>query len=227
MDEAGVAVEEEIMILPADYSDEANILWESATALNRAAARVSPHIQSLPPLLFFTDPARTPRPWETAARLPAGAAVVYRAFSRRDRFEVGMRLRSVTLEKQVKLLVGRDDSLAQEIGADGVHLPETSASRALEIRKAWPQALLTAAWHGETAPSYDGLDALVLSPLFRAGGASSEKPSLGVEAFRDKVQASSLPVYALGGVTAERAEALAATMACGLAGVDAVQAAFA
>ncbi|HEY0926902.1 MAG TPA: thiamine phosphate synthase, partial [Brevundimonas sp.] len=61
------------MILPAGYSDDARILWDAALALNRAATAVSPGAASLPPLLFFTDPERTPRPWETAARQPAGA----------------------------------------------------------------------------------------------------------------------------------------------------------
>lgn len=80
MDGAEKAEEEEVMILPAGYSDDARALWNAATALNRAAAAVSPAAAALPPMLFFTDPDRTPRPWETAARLPAGSAVVYRAF---------------------------------------------------------------------------------------------------------------------------------------------------
>ena len=73
MDGAEKAEEEEVMILPAGYSDDARALWNAATALNRAAAAVSPGAAWLPPLLFFTDPERTPRPWETAARLPAGS----------------------------------------------------------------------------------------------------------------------------------------------------------
>ena len=37
-------------------SDEAIRLWETAKALNRQAARVSPTAARLPPLIFMTDP---------------------------------------------------------------------------------------------------------------------------------------------------------------------------
>ena len=50
------------MILAKDYSDEARALWGTALDLNRVAAAVSPAAGRLPPLLFFTDPERTPRP---------------------------------------------------------------------------------------------------------------------------------------------------------------------
>ena len=50
------------------------VLWREAQGLARAAAAVSPRAVGLPPLLFFTDPQRTPQPWRTAAALPAGAA---------------------------------------------------------------------------------------------------------------------------------------------------------
>ena len=73
MDADRAAGDEAVMILAKDYSDEARALWGTALDLNRAAAAVSPAAGRLPPLLFFTDPERTPRPWETAAGLPTGA----------------------------------------------------------------------------------------------------------------------------------------------------------
>ena len=89
MDAGRAAGDEAVMILAKDYSDEARALWGTALDLNRVAAAVSPAAGRLPPLLFFTDPERTPRPWETAARLPAGAAVVFRAFGRADALVLG------------------------------------------------------------------------------------------------------------------------------------------
>ena len=216
-DEAG---EEAVMTLPDGYSDEAHALWNAATALNRQAGAVS-----LPPLLFFTDPERTPRPWETAARLPAGAGVVYRAFGRADAVETGRRLREATRQAEVRLLVGLDTALAEALQADGLHLPERAAAQAKAIRAARPGWLLTAAWHGGPIAA-DGLDALVLSPIFTAGGASASRPALGVEGFRSRAEAAGRPVYALGGVTAGNSSQLAATGACGLAAVSAIQAAF-
>ena len=219
MDEADEAGEEAVMTLPDGYSEEARTLWGAAVALNRRAGAVS-----LPPLLFFTDPDRTPRPWETAARLPAGAGVVFRAFGRPDAIETGRRLREATRAAGVRLLVGLDVDLAEGIEADGLHLPERATDRAGAIRDAHPDWLLTAAWHGEGRPPADALDALILSPVFPAGGASADKPALGVERFAARAADAGLPVYALGGVTPGNAMSL--SNACGLAGVDAVQAAF-
>lgn len=221
MDAEEEAGEEAVMTLPDGYSDAAHALWDAATALNRRAGAVS-----LPPLLFFTDPARTPRPWETAARLPPGAAVVFRAFGRPDALEIGRRLRAATRRAGVRLLVGLDIDLAQALEADGLHLPETSADRAPTVRVARPGWLLTAAWHGET-PAPQHLDALVLSPVFPAGGASAARPALGPDRFRDLAARTGTPVYALGGIDGDNAEGLMRSGACGLAGIAAIQSAFA
>lgn len=214
------------MILPTGYSDDARALWDAATALNRAAAAVSPAAAGLPPLLFFTDPDRTPCPWETAARLPAGAAVVFRAFGAVDAVETGRRLREATQAAGVRLLVGRDMALAEAVGADGLHLPEREAERAGGIRADHPGWFLTAAWHGGAFRA-EALDALVLSPVFIAGGASAGRSALGVAGFGEKAKIAALPVYALGGIRPDRTGLLAQSGACGLAGVEAIQSAFA
>ena len=225
LDDGAKAEEEGVMILPAGYSDDARALWDAGTALNRAAAAVSPQAAGLPPLLFFTDPDRTPRPWETSARLPPGSAVVYRAFGAADAVETGRRLREATTDRGLKLLVGLDADLAQTLAADGVHLPEREAYSAPAIRAAHPSWLITAAWHGGPT-SIQALDALVLSPIFPAGGASADKPSLGIVAFQERAQSVPLPVYALGGIKAANAASLTGTGACGLAAIDAIQSAF-
>jgi len=208
------------MTLPDGYSEEARALWDAATALNRRAGAVS-----LPPLLFFTDPERTPRPWETAARLPPGAGVVFRAFGAADAVETGRRLREATATAGGRLLVGLDADLAETIGADGVHLPERAAGQARGLRARRPGWLVTAAWRG-TAAAPAGVDALVLSPVFPAGGSSAIRPALGVEEFKRRTRVNDVPTYALGGVSARTVGALMGSGACGVAGVDAVQAAF-
>lgn len=210
-------------------AEDARALWAAALALSRsvapAAAAVSP--RPLPPLLFFTDPARTPRPWETAARLPTGAGVVYRAFGAAEAVETGLRLREATRTAGVTLLVGLDAALAEQIEADGVHLPERALSAAYALSGRRPDWLLTGAAHSaETVRSARDLHALVLSPVFPAGGTSAAKPALGVEGFSALAAQAPCPVYALGGITARNVEALNESGACGLAGVDAIQTAF-
>ena len=208
-------------------SEDARTLWQTATALARAAAAVSPPRRPLPPLLFFIDPTRTPRPWETAARLPAGAGVVFRHFGAADALETGLRLRAATKDAGVRLLVGLDADLAERIGADGVHLPERALSAAYALSGRRPDWLLTGAVHSlKAVKSARDLDALVLSPVFPAGGASAAKAALGIEGFQAMAAAAPCPVYALGGISATNAAALVGSGACGIAGVDAVQTAF-
>ncbi|MFZ3007547.1 MAG: thiamine phosphate synthase, partial [Phenylobacterium sp.] len=87
----------------------------------------------LPHLLYFTDPVRTPDPEAVAARLPKGAAIVYRTFGAPDADIVALRLKAIARRRGLKLLIGADESLAARVGADGVHLPERLVSRAARI----------------------------------------------------------------------------------------------
>jgi len=204
-----------------------NQLWQTAQALNRAAAAVSPGVAFLPPLLFFTDPVRTPRPWEVASHLPRGAGVVYRGFGRPEMADEARLLRRVTKERGLQLLIGLDADLAGIVGADGVHLPERDLGQAEALRSRHPEWIMTGALHGDAAASaLEVLDAVVLSPVFRAGGASADRDPLGVEAVTERVSRLPLPVYGLGGITAETAPALADTGLCGLAAIDGVVGSF-
>ena len=210
---------------------DAEILWEVASVLARDAAKVSRRngrpAPALPPLLFFTDPERTPRPWETAARLPAGSGVVFRAFGAADARETGLRLREATRRRDGLLLVGLDAELAEALEADGVHLPERALDRAAELAAARPDWRITGAVHSAAAlVRAGGLDAAVLSPVFAAGGASAVRPALGVQAFGEMARGSATPLYALGGLDAGNARGLIGSGACGLAGVSAIRAAF-
>lgn len=204
---------------------DAERLWGAALALNRAAAAVSLRVADLPPLLFFTDPERTPRPWETAARLPAGAGVVYRHFGAADAAETAARLRTMTREAGVRLLIGLDDALAEAVGADGVHLPQPALERAATLKAAHPDWIVTGALHG-AVENLEALDAVALSPVFAAGGASSVRPALGLEGFSALAAHLAHPAYALGGINAENATNLIGGGACGIAGVGGIVTAF-
>lgn len=210
---------------------EADILWQVASVLARDAADVSRaagrSAPDLPPLLFFTDPDRTPRPWETAARLPAGSGVVFRSFGAADARETALRLREATRRRAGLLLVGLDADLAEAVEADGIHLPERALDQAAALAAARPGWRITGAVHSAEALAGAGaLDAAVLSPVFPAGGASAGRPALGVRGFSDLVREPNVPVYALGGVDADNARALIGSGACGIAGVSAIRSAF-
>ena len=209
---------------------DAKILWEAASVLARDAAKVSQERDragpNLPPLLFFTDPDRTPRPWETAARLPAGSGVVFRHFGQADARETALRLREATRARAGRLLIGLDTELAERVGADGVHLPGRALDLAPALAVSRPDWIITGAAHSRPALDTPGLTALIVSPVFPAGGPSAVRPALGLERFTAWVEAAPCPVYALGGIDSGNVSSLVGSGACGIAGVSAFQTAF-
>jgi thiamine-phosphate pyrophosphorylase len=196
---------------------ELEALWRAARTLPGAVRDG----KRLPSLLFVTDPERVSDPVAVAERLPEGAGVVYRAFGRAEAERTGRALAEVARRRKLTLLVGADPDLTREIGADGVHLPERDLGRAAELRKAEPGWWLTTAVHGEAglrAAEVAGVDAALVSPVFPTRSGAG-RPVLGAETFERWAGASTLPLYALGGVTAARATELSG--AAGLAAVDA------
>ena len=94
--------------------------------------RGRPGRKALPSLLFFTDPDRTPDPEAIAARLPRGAAVVFRAFGAADAADRGAGLKAIARARGLKLLIGADETLAARLGADSLrYLPVESVSRSI------------------------------------------------------------------------------------------------
>lgn len=194
--------------------------------LSRTAATFSPRSvrgRILPNLLFFTDPARVAAPEAVAERLPRGAGIVFRAFGAADAVEQGRRLRAIADARGLTLLVGAHPALAEGIGADGLHTPERLAGDIPRLRAEHGRYLFTAAAHdlgAVRAAERAGADAVVISPVFPSNSPSAGQP-LGVEGLKDLIAATSLPVYALGGVRADTVTRLAG---CGLVGIAAVEA---
>jgi thiamine-phosphate pyrophosphorylase len=201
-------------------------LWAVAQALARAADAVRGGVRSrVPPMLLFTDPERTPRPWEIAARMPAGSGVVYRSFGAADALETAERLRRVTRERGMALLIGMDADLAERVEADGLHLAERALSAAYALSGRRPDWILTGAAHSvEAARQARDLDAVVLSPIFPAGGTSAGKAALGPE--RLSQASGATRIIALGGVTATNAARLSGGGAYGLAAIGGLAEAF-
>ncbi len=198
-------------------------------ALSRTAARLRPWLvrgKPLPNLLFFTDPVRTPDPERVAERLPAGAAVVFRAFGAPDAAGRGLRLREITRRRGLLLLVGADEALALAVEADGLHLPERLAANLPTLSGAHPDWLITIAAHDQAAAKAGaaaGADALVVSPVFPSASPSAGRP-LGVEGLKRIVEAVETPIYALGGMRSDTVAQLADTGIVGIAAVEALNA---
>lgn len=192
-------------------------LLEAAKRLRPARVPAKP----LPRLLFLTDPQRTPDPEAVLNTLPPEVGVIYRAFGAPDAIDQGRRLVAIARDRGLILLAGADPDLAEAIGADGLHLPERLADQLPALRAAHPDWIMTAAAHSPAAAQAAGTaDALLVSPVFPSNSPSAGAP-LGIEAFTALVAGCQVPVYALGGVTAQTALQLQRSGAAGLAGIDA------
>jgi thiamine-phosphate pyrophosphorylase len=195
-------------------------IWRAARRLTiRTGKR-----RALPPLLFFTDPVRTPDPVAVAERLPRGAAVVFRTFGRDGALEQGRALLRICRRRSLMLIVGADASLAARLGADGVHLPQRLAGRAGDIRALRSRFLVTVAAHDLPAALVArrcGADALVVSPIFRSRSPSAGRP-IGPRGLAAMIRCVGAPAYALGGVNVATVRTLAHTGAIGVAAVEAL-----
>lgn len=189
----------------------------------RAKARF-PTARTLPPLLFVTDPGRTPVPEAVARRLPRGSAIVFRAFGDEAAVARGRRLAAIARRRGLVLLAGADPALARAIGAHGVHLPERLAHRAGALKRLRPGWLVTAAAHGPTAARRAfgaGADAVLVSPVFESRSPSAGT-ALGPIRFAALARKAPGPVYALGGVDGRTARRLIGSGAVGFAAVEAL-----
>ncbi len=195
-------------------------LWRAALRLRGAQKAAS----ATPPLLFFTDPHRTPLPASIVPRLPRGAGLVYRPFGAIDRLHEGKKLASACRSGKVMFLVGGDPGLAARLGARGLHLPERDSGRAGDIRRWRRRFLVTAAAHDAPAvlrACRAGVEAVVISPAFASASLSAGRPH-GARRLAQLARLASAPAVALGGVNRRTISRLALTGVGGVAMVEAV-----
>jgi thiamine-phosphate diphosphorylase len=130
-------------------------------------------------------------------------------------------------EEGVRLLISRRLDVARGYGLDGVHL----AADAIPVREArrW---LGPEAWIGYSAHSREeamrvaeeGADYVTLSPIFATTSKPGAQPR-GVDWLAEATRGLSVPVLALGGITADRVGSVVRAGAWGVAVVSAIGAA--
>jgi thiamine-phosphate pyrophosphorylase len=200
-----------------------------ASALNREKlARAARALNArgghgaLPALILMTDERRVPDPIAAAGSLPRGSAIILRHTNPRARAALGQKLAEVALARELLLLVAGDAHLAADIGARGLHLPETRAREAAHWRALRPSWLITAAAHslrGLMAARSAGADAALIAPVFPTSS-HPDRAVLGVLRVCLMAARAGLPVYALGGVNAQTIARLKDSGFAGIAAID-------
>lgn len=176
---------------------------------------------ALPALVLMTDDERLADPLAAAQALLPGSMVVLRARQDLHRAKLAVELRQITRATGNKLLIANDADLAVRIEADGIHLSEDRAHEASHWRALHPEWIITAAAHSLAATHIPDADAVFVSPVFATSSHPDALP-LGVAELDRIAQQSPVPVYALGGITADNARQLADMKLIGLAAIGAL-----
>lgn len=194
--------------------------------LTDIAKRLNKDHGHLPSVFFITDQQAVPSPDKIIKGLSRGSAVILRDYNHRNREKLGAELRKICQEKGIIFLVAGDADLAVELSADGVHLPEGLMEQAVDIRNLQPQWIITASCHDHAAvvraaslPINAGLIAPVFPTYSHPSTYSGQRPTLGLSGVRDLVAATTLPLYALGGITDKNARQLIGSGVVGIAAI--------
>jgi thiamine-phosphate pyrophosphorylase len=120
--------------------------------------------------------------------------------------KLGIQLRILTSNYKAKLIINSRSDIAEKIGADGVHLTETSV-HANEIKSNFPDLIVGVSTHsleGAHLAETQGADYITFSPIYETPSKASYGPPQGLDSLRQVTQAVRLPVLALGGITLHR-----------------------
>jgi thiamine-phosphate pyrophosphorylase len=189
-------------------------------ALSRAKLARAARSLNAGVLALMTDDERLPDARAAARALPPASLVIVRARDAKKRVDHALALRAIAREHGLILLIADDTALARAIGAHGVHLPEARSHQAAHVRAQNPGFLITASAHSLRAVlSASHVDAVLLSPVFAT---ESHRGAAALTPARARLIARGvkIPVFALGGITAQNASLLFGFS--GLAGIGAL-----
>jgi thiamine-phosphate pyrophosphorylase len=150
-----------------------------------------------------------------AAAQPGDVAVQLREkdLPARELLQLALRLREICSRNGALLIVNDRVDVAIAAGADGVHLPFDSVGVSM-ARKLLPEnCVIGVSSHSPpdvAGAAREGADFAVFGPVFDPISKPATGPAWGHEGLAAACRAGAIPVFALGGITSERARELLA-----------------
>ena len=146
-------------------------------------------------------------------------------YSEEERREACDALKEFCRRRNAPLIVNDDPQLARRFGADGVHLGRDDASPRIARALLGPAALVGVTVYGKPGEERDaesaGADYLGIGPFFPSP-TKPDEPEMPLHLLDAVVHRTKLPVFAIGGIDAERARQLARHGVAGVAVVSAI-----
>jgi thiamine-phosphate pyrophosphorylase len=162
------------------------------------------------------------------AALDGGATVIQlrdKTASTRVLIEEGLALRALTRERGALLIVNDRVDVALAVEADGAHVGQEDMPVALARRLLGPERILgvsAATIQEAKAAEADGADYLGIGPIFPSRGKIDAGPATGVSLLTELAKHCTIPLVAIGGITAANAAEVMQSGASGVAVITAV-----
>ena len=179
----------------------------------------------LPKVIIIFDDESFDRKKLLKLKIPKKSAFLLRSYETKKRRKIAKQLLKFCKMKKMKLLIGSDVKLAEDINAHGIHLPEYMIRnnkinwiniKNVKSNKKW---IITTAAHNVHALKKAeelNIDAVLLSPVFPSKSHPNSK-NLGLNKFSKIVKKTKLPIYALGGINIKNIKSLIETDIIGYA----------
>lgn len=162
------------------------------------------------------------------AALDGGATVLQlrnKTASTRTLVEEAVALRALTHERGALLIVNDRIDVALAVDADGAHVGQDDMPAALARQLLGPERILgVSAGNLEEAAGavLAGADYLGVGPIYATGSKADAGPAVGTALLQELSTRYSLPLVAIGGITAENVSAVIHAGATGAAVISAV-----
>jgi len=157
--------------------------------------------------------------------LPCMVQIREKKLNAKELLTLALKAREIELPEGTLLLMNERLDLALAASLDGVHLPENACSAKL-LRPLAPKLIYGCSVHSLSAlriAEETGADYLLFGPVFDTPSKRVYGAPQGLEKLGDLCQATSLPVFALGGITPKNAPLCIAKGAYGIAALSLFQ----
>ena len=141
-------------------------------------------------------------------------------------YRLAARLRDLTARYTARLLINDRLAVALAAGADGVHLGQTSLPVSTARQLLGPDKLIGVSTHSpDEITAAQGADFVVFGPVYFTPSKADYGQPQGVARLRQAARHSPVPVFAIGGIQADRIAAVRRAGAHGIALISALSAA--